>query len=317
MSQDNSGENGGFKGQEVANICWACSNLNFRFPEMLDAISNYMCQLCERPDGTYNARSIAAKSIRQECANIAWSCAVVGHYPPELMDLLYTGLVGKGDERNAEYMSHVFGDGGLQPQAVMSLLYVQVAIDMEWPENDLALPENFPDGWYQKSDDNTADSEMRMLSLSTSRIQSAVSNAFDRIGFVHTEEHVIAMDELVCNHGIQLSSKPSFQVLSIDIADVPNKIAIEVDGPGHYCSVLDTWSPQEEPRGSTVLVNGKMEYQFQWDYRQELNGSTALKDRLLKGLGWKVLHVPFYEWHAISGNTAKEDEYCRELLRQV
>ena len=92
-----------------------------------------MCRLCELPDGGYNARSIAEQFKRQELSNIAWSCAVMKHYPPGLMNLLYAGLVGNGDERNAEYLSQVFGDGGLQKQAIMSLLYVQMAVDMEWP----------------------------------------------------------------------------------------------------------------------------------------------------------------------------------------
>lgn len=282
---------------------------------MLDSISAYMFHLCQLPDGTVTARSIAENYKRQELANIAWSCAIMGRYPPDLMNLLYAGLVGNGDERNAEYLSQVFGDGGLQRQAIMSLLYVQMAVDMEWPENDLTLPENFPDGWDTVGD-NPTESLLSVLSLSTSRIQSDVSSAFDRVGFPHVEEHVIAMDELVRNHGIQLSSKPAFEILSIDIADVQEKVGIEVDGPGHFCSVLDTWSPQEETRGYAKMVNGKMEYQFQWDSRQQVNGSTALKDRLLRGLGWTILHIPFWEWYAINGDLAKEDKYCSELLEQ-
>lgn len=283
---------------------------------MLDSISTYICRRCQLPDGTYNARSIAENFIRQELANVAWSCAVMQHYPPDLMHLLYAGLVGHGDERNAKYLSQVYGDGGLQPQAIMSLLYVQMAIDMEWPDNDLTLPESFPDGW-DTDGVAPADSDLSMLSLSTSRIQSDVSNAFDRIGFDHTEEHVIGMDELVRNHGIQLSSKPSFEILSIDIADVPNKLGIEVDGPGHFVSALDTWTPQEESRGYAKVMKGKMEYQFQWDDRQQMNGSTALKDRLLRGLRWNILHIAFWEWYAINGDKEKEDDYCRKLLQDA
>jgi hypothetical protein len=306
---------GGFKGQEIGNISWSCASLNCRFPEMLNAISAYMCQLCQLPDGTYSARSIAKHYMRQELANIAWSCAVMEHYPPALMNLLYAGLVGNGEEQNAEYLAHVFGDGGLQRQAIMSLLYVQMAVDKEWPDNDLTLPENFPDGWDAADGpaDRPAESLLSMLSLSTSRIQSDVSSAFDRVGFSHVEEHVIAMDELFRNHGVQLSSKP-FEILSIDIADVQDKIGIEVDGPGHFCTILDTWSPQEEAKGYAKMRNGKMEYQFEWDDRQQMNGSTALKDRLLQRLGWRILHIPFWEWYAINGDTEKENEYCSNLL---
>jgi hypothetical protein len=307
----------GFKGQEISNICWSCATINCHFPDMLDVISSSMCRLCELPGGGYSARSIAQQQCkRQELSNMAWSCAVLNHYPPGLMDLLYAGLVGNGDERNAEYLSQVFGDGGLQKQAIMSLLYVQMAVDMEWPNNALTLPENFPDGWGS-NDDVASDAGVSVLSLSTSRIQSDVSTTFDRIGFRHTEEHVIDMDELSINHGIQLSSKPSLEILSIDIADVDKKVGIEVDGPGHFISVLDTWSPQEETRGYVKLSKGKMEYQFEWDDRHLINGSTALKDRLLQGLGWRILHIPFWEWHALKGDARAKEEYCTELLKDI
>jgi hypothetical protein len=303
---------------EISNIVWACATLNNRFPEMLDAITPYMCQLCQQEDGRFTASSIANHFKRIELANIAWSCAVMGHYPPELMRLLYTGLVGDGE--NPEMLAKIFGDGGLQRQAIMSLLYVQMAVDLESPDNDLTLPANFPDGWdEQVVGDNSDDAlenpleTISMLTLSTSKIQKDVSAALDRVVFPHVEEHVIAMDELVRNHGIQLSSK-SFEILSIDIAHVESKVGIEVDGPGHFVSELDNWSPQEKALGYTKLLNGKLEYQFQWDGRQEMNGSTALKDRLLQRLGWKILHIPFWEWYDINGDTAKEDEYCKKLL---
>lgn len=243
----------------------------------------------------------------------------MGHYPPRLMRLLYTGLVGNGDEQNAEYMAKVFGDGGLQLQAIQILLYVQMAVDLEWPSNDLRLPENFPDGWDGSSavDSDLAEDESTMLSLSTSVVQSDVSEAFDRIGFEHTEEHIITMDELVRDYGIHLSLKPDYEILSIDLADVPNKIGIEVDGPGHFCTVLDTWSPQEESRGRAITKDGKRYYSFDWDDRQAMNGSTALKNRLLQRLGWKMLNVPFYEWDDCKGDVTEEDDYCEKLLDEL
>ena len=309
---------GSFKGQELANIVWACATLNNQFPDLLNAIAPYMRELCEQDNGTLSARSIAKHFKRQELANIAWSCAVMGRYPPDLMHILYMGLVGNGGERDTEYLSQLFGDGGLQRQAIMSLLYVQIAVEMEFPANDLTLPEGFPDAWDAVGDTGCTENPpetVSMLTLSTSRIQKDVSHALDRIGFSHVQEKVICMEELVRNHDIQLSPKP-FEILSIDIADVKDKVGIEVDGPGHFCSVLDEWSPQEEARGYAKLVNGKLEYQFQWDGRQQMNGSTALKERLLQRLGWTVLHIPFWEWYAMSGDTAKEDAYCTKLLEE-
>lgn len=54
--------------------------------------------------------------------------------------------------------------------------------------------------------------------------------------------------------------------LSLDIAKPRQRIAIEFDGPSHY------------------LTRGRP------------NDATAFKHRLLERLGWRVVHVPYYEW---------------------
>lgn len=306
------------KGQELANIIWAAASVNQAYPDMLDVVTPYLVKLCS-DQGVVSAKSIAKYFKRQEAANIAWSCSVMGYHPPELMQLLYTGLVGHGDGQDPDHLRQVYKDEGLQRQATMSLLYVQLAMDLEDTSFDLRLPEHFPDGWDLVGEDETMlESLTSMLTLSTSRIQTDVSRAFGRIGFEHVEEHVISMDDLANNYGpaINLSPQP-LEILSIDIADVSNKIGIEVDGPAHFVTVLDTWSPQEPAQGYSRVVNGKLEYQFMWDRRHQINGSTALKERLLYRLGWKLLHVPFWEWYAMKGNSELEDEYCRKLLREL
>jgi hypothetical protein len=200
----------------------------------------------------------------------------------------------------------------------MSMLYVQMAMDMDNPTNQLALPENFPVGWDVSGGFslNSDDDVNQMLNLTTSGIQNRVSRTCKRIGFSHVEEYVISTNELVRDHGVQLQGTP-VDVLSIDIADPARKIGIEVDGPGHFIHVLDTWSPQEPALGYVKIVNGKLEYQFLWDSRMDMNGSTSLKKRLLEKLGWDIKRLPFWEWHSLKGNHQKEEAYCEELLKDV
>ena len=40
------------------------------------------------------------------------------------MELTYTGLLGNGDADEVQALNQIYGDGGLQSQAIMSLFYV-------------------------------------------------------------------------------------------------------------------------------------------------------------------------------------------------
>eukprot|EP00633_Aureoumbra_lagunensis_P014292 CAMPEP_0197346868 /NCGR_PEP_ID=MMETSP0893-20130614/6546_1 /TAXON_ID=44058 ORGANISM="Aureoumbra lagunensis, Strain CCMP1510" /NCGR_SAMPLE_ID=MMETSP0893 /ASSEMBLY_ACC=CAM_ASM_000539 /LENGTH=71 /DNA_ID=CAMNT_0042856279 /DNA_START=33 /DNA_END=248 /DNA_ORIENTATION=- len=68
--------------------------------------------------------------------------------------------------------------------------------------------------------------------------------------------------------------------------------AIEVDGPTHY------------------LIKGKGKQQIE-------NGRTRFKSRILRQLGWTVIHVPYFEWDTLI-DASDQDTYleskrkCRE-----
>jgi RAP domain len=203
----------------------------------------------------------------------------------------------------------------------MTLVYVQAAMDLKNSCNGLRLPENFPDGWQQSSSvrddngDNLIIATSFELSLSTSKMQRAVSAALSRIGFMHVEEVTITMKEMAENNAIEIPPN-SVEILSIDLANTEKMIAIEVDGPSHYVAKIDL--PTIETCGYTKVANGKLEYQYKWNGNQrEMNGPGCLKQRLLKSLGWKVIHVPFWEWYALGGDATKEDMYCRDLFEST
>lgn len=304
-----------FKGQELANLLWALATLNIPAGNILESLVPYFERICEDEQGQVTPASIAKIFKRQELANLAWACAVFGSYPNGMMRLLYNGLVGLGDDQLApSILADAHGDTGLQSQAIMCLIYVQAEMDLEGKSEGLMLPPDFPNGWKQLTanakDDHMTETTIE-LSLSTSKIQRAVSSCFTRIGFDHVEEHVITMEEMSNDHGISFSPKP-LEILSIDIANLEEKIAIEVDGPAHFVSQIDEVT---DDGGHTRLVNGKLEYQFRWKGdKQQINGPTALKQRLLSLLGWRVIHIPFWEWYALCADEAAQDDYCRRLL---
>mmetsp|Transcript_34599 Transcript_34599/g.104368 ORF Transcript_34599/g.104368 Transcript_34599/m.104368 type:complete len:237 (-) Transcript_34599:29-739(-) len=86
-----------------------------------------------------------------------------------------------------------------------------------------------------------------------SRTQKAVSNALTQIGWDHLDEHYDAESGL-----------------SLDMAQLERKTAVEFDGPVHYFA--------NEP----------------W----MLTGRSKLKRRLLDLVGWDVVYVDYRDWDA-------------------
>ena len=64
------------------------------------------------------------------------------------------------------------------------------------------------------------------------------------------------------------------------------EVAIEVDGPSHFCGRTPT-------------------------------GATALKRRQLRAVGWALLPVPYWEWNALDRNAAAKQEFLRDALQHV
>ena len=64
------------------------------------------------------------------------------------------------------------------------------------------------------------------------------------------------------------------------------EVAIEVDGPYHFCGRMPT-------------------------------GATALKRRQLRAAGWALLPVPYWEWDALGSDKVAKQEYLRTALQQV
>lgn len=314
-----------FKPQEVANLIWAYATLNCRpKSSIVNTFAPYILQLCasgkKKGSYVYDETSISQKFNRQELANLAWSCAVLEQYPSDLIPLLYTGLIGsKQDDKSTARLTELYNDQGLQKKAIMSLLYVQVALDLEAPHLNLNLPAKLLEIWSDQdnsSDPSDGNSENELMSLNTSRLQKSVSSAFEKIGFQHVQEHVLGSDDLQ-KHGITLSSSP-LNFLSIDIANIAARVGIEVDGPSHFINVLD------EPQGSEETNEGSKRQQsnggkmwlFEWNGQRQVNGPTALKTRLLSHLGWRIIHIPFWEWNNF-GDEESQSAYCKKLLDSV
>ena len=299
-----------FKGQEIANILWSFATLNAQ-PDvaLIDALSSYATSICSGKNGVADEYSISKIFKRQELANVAWSCAVVGRYPEELMKILYTGIIGTANDPNL--MKQIFNDDGLQQSSIMTLYYVQLAADIEASKLQLALPTGFPNGWDESeghvrgNGDDLIEMSSSMLTLTISKLQRDVSNTFTEIGFENVLEHVIDTNEIQDEYGFQLPQTPQ-EFLSIDIANIGQKVGVEVDGPGHFVRLID------DTRKSTNKVT--RDGQFPDKGENRVNGPTILKHRLLTHLGWNIIHLPYWEYQGLGGDREKERKYCENLL---
>jgi hypothetical protein len=284
--------------------------LNFVRPALLGSVESYVLSMV---GGTPSVSSISKYTKRQELSNIAWACAVFGAYPRQLIKVLYMGLLGIGENTDPEFMQRVHKDSGLQSSAVMNILYLQTIMDLDIPNESFSLPPGFPENWgsIKSSPNDTLE-----LEITSSKTQLAVGAALYRVGFDHIQEHVIDMGMLATQYGISMASNDAKEVLSVDMAQVDSQIGIELDGPGHFITSIDhgAIAVYREP---TSTINGKVEYQFQWnDDYQKPNGPTVMKARMLSQLGWKMLNIPFWDWYALGGDAQKEEAYCKSKLEQ-
>lgn len=307
---------------------------------MIDALSSHIVSLCRRRrDDAYDSVAIAKLFNSQELTNTLWSMGVLQQYPEGLVDIVYQGLYGCGgsdDEVNK------LRQNGVKSEHIMSSLYTQMALDMEAPHLGKLLPSDFPQGWTEstnsgksrnsKSKERRSDdsSSMSMLNLNSSRLQHHIGEVLHRIGFDHVQEHTIGADDIFSAHNrhIDTSSFPA-EFLSIDIANLDEKIGIEVDGPAHFVTVLDdesdesghvkSHSARNKEGGKKISSrdSGKVMWEFLSNGRRRINGPTAFKHRLLGHLGWRIIHIPFWEWRELKGDEAAEDEYVKNLLDEV
>jgi RAP domain len=175
-------------------------------------------------------------------------------------------------------------------------------MDFERPNNGLSLPSNFPEGWIR----NYQLGSPVKLNITTSKLEKSVTASLKRIGYYHVAEHTITMKEMADAFSINIPPK-DIEVLSIDMANIDKKVAIEVDGPFHFIVCID--SDDSKVSKYNAMRTTVSEY--------KANGRTVLKRRLLTSMGWTVLTVPFWEWQAMRGDYGKEEDYCRTLLASV
>jgi len=280
----------GFKAQELANSAWAFATVGLSAPPLFEAIAA-------------DVSSRISEFSAQGLSNMAWAFATNGCFddsnaalrgaiatatprivrdfePQHLANTAWAfATAGVVDKKLFEALAaEIFrrlGDFD-QPEALAQLHQLELFLRVEAPSLSPLLPGLEP--------------RLRSAFIATkaqpSRTQVEVSAALHRVGWTHDFEHVTA------------------DGLSLDMAQSATKHAVEFDGPNHYLFEL----PCDAPLKPSEFDGGDADTK-----QQLLNGNSRFKRRMLRRLGWKVVHVPYFEWSNLRTDTQQEEYLLRRL----
>eukprot|EP00611_Tribonema_gayanum_P017452 TRINITY_DN3012_c0_g2_i1.p2 TRINITY_DN3012_c0_g2~~TRINITY_DN3012_c0_g2_i1.p2 ORF type:complete len:548 (+),score=241.51 TRINITY_DN3012_c0_g2_i1:31-1644(+) len=235
-----------FSSRELNALLLAMAKLDFSDEELLRELPRHV-----------NRQLAARKFTRQELVNMAWSMAVLDVVDAQLLNAILTTVQGMGPLPDRE----------LHQVHQVCLVFAE-RVPEAFRGVDGALLQSARDAWR---------AEKRREKQSSAR-HLDVSKCLALMGVEHRNESEHDIDIEVVGVGLRLMSSDtdnnedgSAQQASPSEDDhVPLRVAIEVDGPGH----------------------------FTCNSRRSL-GHTVLKHRILAQLGWTVVQVPFYHWDRI------------------
>jgi len=216
----------------------------------------------------------------QNFANTAWAYATAGHAAPALLDALAAEAAGRVREFTPQELSNtawayaaadrpapaLFGghdfvqrcaaERGFLPQHLTQLHQWQLWQEERgtaWPPLPSELAQRCRDAFCQEEG-------------APSRLQRDVAASLCALGLALREEE----------------RTPQGYSLDAVVSHGGREVAVEVDGPSHFCGRTPT-------------------------------GATALKRRQLRGAGWALLPVPYWEWDALGSQAAKQEYLMRAL----
>ena len=258
-----------FKPQELANTAWAFAKAGHAAPALLDAIA-----------------TVAVPQLRdyipQDLANMAWAYATAGQPAPVLLDAIATAAAPRLRDFNVQNLANMawaFAAADHPAPALFSnhvFMHLYAAQQGFVPE-DLAQLHQWQ--LWQAERGTTWPLLLPELAL---RCRDAFSS---KEGAVSKLQRDVVASLLALELTLQEEVRtPQGYSLDAVVVHGRREVAIEVDGPSHFCGRTPT-------------------------------GATALKRRQLRAAGWALLPVPYWEWDALGMNNVAKQQYLREALR--
>ena len=307
ISRAAKGKMGSFKAQELSNTAWAFATLRFNDGALFIAIS----RAAVGKMSSFNAQNLA---------NIAWAFATLRINDRALFTAISRTAVGKMGSFNAQNLANIawafaklhINDGALfiaisrASMGKMGSCNAQELATTAWafaialPKDALLLhllPElnQLAGSLNEKGSisvhqtilalqlfrDGFSQDAMKLLPALQEKIDHDLSSSslqIPRPSRLH-QDVMRVFDELKISYECEVFEHGYF--LDIVLKKDGQKIAVEIDGPYHD------------------LNN---------------NGSDWLRQKILEGLGWRVLHISYQDWDSLTTEQAKKG-FLREFLK--
>ena len=246
-----------FSPQQLANVAWSYAKVNVDAPQLFEAIGREAARRADdfKPQELANIvwafATVGAATTERLCRDLADACVAAATLfkPQELANLIYAVAIA-----------------GCWGEAHLVAALERAVVGVPWSEwkvfelRSLALVQYHAKaeaGLELFRDDATFDTVLENARLSAdvtvSRTQAEVSQLLGDLGWAHDDE-------------VEVEG-----VLSVDMADVAARTAVEFDGPSHFVTELETGAVR-------------------------VGGATLAKTRVLRALGWMVVRLRYDDW---------------------
>jgi len=269
-----------FVPQEFTNVAWAFARNGATYPGLYDAMAQaVLAHAARREDPVGNW-------TRQELANLAWTYACADHVDPALLALLWAAIVDKAKTTRRSWTpppgeGGAFGGGDNVEEWALPKWGFELTEMRQLQQVVLHLRYEARGGRASNlADVSRAPPEfLGDLRRALADVRPLPSRAQKEVAQIAVELGFEVSPEFVTPEG-----------LSVDVALLPasNRLGLEFDGPTHFF--------RNDPQRPT--------------------GRTRFKMRLLRATGWRVLHVPYYDWNDLDDFDAKR-AYVRDGLRHL
>ena len=260
-------------GQEMGNLCWGMAKCRHKNDSLMDAVGQKIIESKGRGLRTQEASNIAC----------AFSSLGLSSKWREVYRHLGPNLTGSFNTQDLANLSHAHATAGIYEPWLMDRLLAIVGKDWDTQSNKMFLEMTQVLAYLLTTEEEGLIENAASLSALTSdpryiklkkmatrvyQLQANKDGSFIQKSVfkaINTTSKILSGQfEGKCF----LEFMTSDNLFSIDIAIPSKKIAIEVDGPSHFLN----------------------------SHPEEYEGTTALRNRLLKNRGWKVASFSLCKW---------------------
>ncbi|KAJ1457742.1 hypothetical protein M885DRAFT_615163 [Pelagophyceae sp. CCMP2097] len=256
-----------FFSSQIADMVWAFAKAGVAAQKLFDSVA------AEAPKKMANCTT-------QDLANIVRAYATAGVGAPVLFEAVANEALRKMATFNPQDLASIawaYSVAGVEAPA----LFEAIAVRIEAKISDFS-----PDGLSQMHQVYMylrLEAPQHALTLLLSRHEAELRAAYSRQESTPSRSQKLVSAVLFDIDWEHELEHVTAEGIRVGMAQPAAKVAVEFDGPTHYLA--------GSSRGVSTAV---------------LSGASKFKERLLRGLGWQLVRVPYFEWDALHSSALRE-----------